>query len=155
MIKATLKEYKHGDLKGVFVVIAATDDTKTNERIAQEAMERGTLINVVDAPKLSNFIVPSYVRRGDMTIAISTSGKSPALARKIRTELEKKFSEEYAALALLLNEVRSELKQRMIQVPSEAWQQALDLDSLLELLRSGQRDEAKRRLLNSLERQSP
>ncbi len=153
-VKATLKEYKHGDLKGVFVVIAATDELKVNERIAQEAMERGILINVVDAPKLSNFIVPSYMRRGDMTIAISTSGKSPALARKIRTELEKKFSEEYAALALLLSEVRSELKQRMIKVSSEAWQQALDLDMLLELLRSGQRDEAKRRLLDILEGQS-
>ena len=69
-------------------------------------------------------------------------------------ELEKRFSEEYAALALLLNEVRAELKQRMISVSGDAWQQALDLDMLLDLLRSGQRDEAKRKLLTVLERQS-
>ena len=151
-VKAILREYESGDLKGAFVVVAATDDSKTNEQAAEEAMERGILINVVDVPKLSNFIVPSYLRRGDVAIAVSTGGKSPALARKIRSVLENSFGDEYAALALLLDEVRSELKEREASVPGEVWQQALDLEILLEHLRRGQRDEAKKRLLGILGR---
>ncbi|MDY6912202.1 MAG: bifunctional precorrin-2 dehydrogenase/sirohydrochlorin ferrochelatase [Chloroflexota bacterium] len=150
-VKTRHREYQHGDLEGASAVIAATNDSDVNEKIANEATERGILINVVDVPRLSSFIVPSYLRRGDLTIAVSTGGKSPALARKIRSELEKSFREEYAILVSLIEEVRSELMDRGIRVSPKCWQQALDLQTLLELLRSGQRSQAKKQLLNSLE----
>ena len=150
MVKAVLREYEPGDLQGAFVVVAATDDSQINEQVAREAMQQGILINVADIPELSNFIVPSYLRRGDVTVAVSTGGKSPALARKIRLELERGFGEEYALLATLIDEVRSELKQQKITILGDVWQQALDLDILLELLRSGQRGEAKKRLWDTL-----
>jgi len=151
MVKAVLREYEPGDLQGAFVVVAATDDSQINEQVAREAMQQGILINVADIPELSNFIVPSYLRRGDVTVAVSTGGKSPALARKIRLELERGFGEEYALLATLIDEVRSELKHQKITILGDVWQQALDLDILLELLRSGQRDEAKKRLSDTLQ----
>jgi siroheme synthase-like protein len=151
-VLSTLREYKPGDLHGAFVVVAATDNSKINNQVAEEALKLGILINVVDIPELSSFIVPSCLRRGDVTIAISTGGKSPALARRLRIELEKSFGDEYASLALLVSQVRSELKQGDITIPAEVWQQALDLDVLLELLRLGQWDEAKQRLLSTLRR---
>jgi len=149
-VKATLREYKPGDLDGSFVVVAATDDSNINKIISDEANEKGILINVVDVPRLSNFIVPSYLRRGDVTIAISTGGKSPALARKIRLELENSFGEEYAALAVLIDEVRSELRKRGTVLSSERWQRALDIDKLLELLKLGRREEARSKLMETL-----
>ena len=149
-VKTIRREYESGDLEGAFVVVAATNDNRTNERVAGEAQERGILINVVDVPKLSNFIVPSYLRRGDLTVAVSTNGKSPALARKIRTELEKNFGREYAMLTSLVEEVRSELKDRGVVVSGEAWQRALELDTLLDLLGRGRREEARKCLLDNL-----
>ena len=151
-VLSTLREYKPGDLHGAFVVVAATDNSKINNQVAEEALKLGILINVVDIPELSSFIVPSCLHRGDVTIAVSTGGKSPALARRLRTELEKSFGEEYASLAILVSQVRSELKQGGVTIPAEVWQQALDLDVLLELLRLGQWDEAKQRLLSILRR---
>ena len=116
VIKAERRNYRSGDLEGKFIVIAATDNRETNEQIAAEANQKGILINVVDTPDLCNFIIPSYVRRGDVTLAISTNGKSPALARKIRTKLEKQFGEEYAQLVEIMGEVRSELMKQGIEV---------------------------------------
>jgi precorrin-2 dehydrogenase/sirohydrochlorin ferrochelatase len=115
-------------------------------------MKRGVLVNVVDTPELCSFIIPSCLRRGAVTVAVSTGGKSPALARKIRTELEPSFGHEYGPLASMVEEVRSELRQKGITIPGEAWQRALDLEPLLDMLRRGQRDEAKRRLQDSLGR---
>lgn len=149
-IQALQRSYKAEDLKGSLIAIAATDNAKTNESVAAEARQRGVLVNVVDDPQHSNFIVPSYFRRGDVTIAVSTSGRSPALARKIRSQLEKDFGTEYGQLALLVGEVRSELKRRVVTVDSDAWQEVLDLDVLIELLRDGRTQEAKDIMLNNL-----
>ncbi len=145
------REYETGDLEEVFLVVAATDDMAINTRVAEEATRKGKLINVVDVPRLSNFIVPSYLRRGDLTVAVSTNGKSPALARKIRTEMERHIGDEYAMLTSLIDEVRCQLKGRDIAPSTGRWQQALDLEALLGLLRSGQHAEAKERLLSLLE----
>ena len=149
-VKAVLRPYRRGDLQGAALVIAAADDSVINRSVSEEAAESGVLVNVVDVPGLSSFIVPSSLRRGDVTIAVSTNGKSPALARRIRAELEESFGEECSLLASLAAEVRSELKQEGVTVPADVWQEALDLDTLLELLRSGRRDEAKQRLSESL-----
>jgi siroheme synthase-like protein len=149
-VKAVLRPYRRGDIKGAALVIAAADDGEVNKSVSQEAAESGIPVNVVDVPNLSSFIVPSSLRRGDLTIAVSTNGKSPALARRIRAEMEESMGEEYSLLASLAEEVRSELKREGVAVPAEAWQQALDLDALLGLLRSGRRDEARQRLSESL-----
>jgi len=147
------KEYEPADLKDAFIAIAATADSLTNQKVASEARRRSILVNVVDSPEQSDFIVPSYLSRGSMTIAVSTAGASPALARKVRTRLEQNLEEEYASLTDLVGEVRSELRQRGVTISGDAWQKALDLDLLVELLRNGQREKAKATLLDSLGKQ--
>ncbi len=149
-VTALLKEYEPGDIKDSFLVIAATPDTNTNKKIADEAKRKRILVSVVDNIKHSDFIGPSYFRKGDLTIAISTGGSTPALARKIRARLEDDLTEEYAYLVDLIKEVRSELRKGKIIVSSDYWQKALDLDLLLELLRTGKRDKAKATLLANL-----
>jgi siroheme synthase-like protein len=145
------REYEPEDTKDVFMTIAATDVTETNLKIAEEARNQRTLVNISDSPEQSDFIVPSFFRRGDLILAVSTSGRSPALARKIRSKLEKNFGEEYGLLLSLIKEVRSELKQRGRVVSANAWQEALDLDLLIGLLRAGQKEEVKAILLKKLE----
>jgi siroheme synthase-like protein len=94
------------DLEGVFMVIAATDDTDTNVAIFADAERRAMLVNVVDVPPLCNFILPAIVRSTPLAIAISTAGASPALAKRMKREIEAQFGEPYARLAVMLNEVR-------------------------------------------------
>jgi len=149
-IRTFHRDYKPEDLQGAFIAIVATDDAKMNANMAAEAKQHGVLVNVVDNPEHSDFIVPSYFRRGDIITAVSTSGRSPALARKIRCELEKGFKAEYAQLAILADEIRSELKQDGITASSDAWQEALGLDSLIELLKHGKNREAKEIMLTKL-----
>jgi len=147
------RNFEPADLKDARIVIAATAEAETNRRVAMEAKRRGILVNVVDDPEHSDFIVPSCIHRGDLTIAISTAGKSPALARKIRTRLESDFGKEYLSLVKLIGEVRSELKRRRVKVNATIWQDALDLDQLIEMVRAGQIEKAKTTLLNNLEKQ--
>ncbi len=94
------------DLNGVYLVICATNDRKINSRLSSHCLKKGVLINVVDSPKECNFIVPSIVRRGALTIAISTDGISPALSKKIRRELEQRFGPEYAKLLRMMKKIR-------------------------------------------------
>jgi len=149
-IQVIRRSYKSGDLKGAFIVIAATDTKETNRKVAKEAGRVGALVNVVDDPEPSDFIVPSLLRRGDLTIAISTGGMSPALARKVRTSLEESFGEEYALLVSLVEEVRSTLKREGTRIDAERWQDALDLDLLTHLVRTGQKQKAKAVLTKKL-----
>jgi precorrin-2 dehydrogenase/sirohydrochlorin ferrochelatase len=99
--KVTLKDLHHA-----YLVISATADRKLNSTVASFCRSRGILINVVDFPKECNFILPSIVRRGDLTITISTDGISPALARKIRQDMELRFGAEYAALLRIMKQIR-------------------------------------------------
>ena len=94
------------DLEGVFMVIACTDSTDTNIRIYDDAERRAMLVNIVDVPPLCNFILPAIVRTGPLAIAISTAGASPALAKRMKSEVSELFGEEYATLAVMLNETR-------------------------------------------------
>ncbi len=150
-IRTLRRQYQAGDLQGVFIAIAATDNKNINLKVAEEARSGAVLVNVVDDAKNSDFIVPSYLRRGDIAVAVSTSGRSPALARKIRTRLENNFADEYATLALLVDEVRTEMKRQRRKIEADTWQEALDLDLLIELLKSGDNEKAKAALLNNLE----
>ena len=100
------RAYESGDLEGTFMVIASTDDTDVNIRVFDDAEGRAMLVNIVDVPPLCNFILPAIVRTGPLAIAISTAGASPALAKRMKREVAELFGEEYARLAVMLNEVR-------------------------------------------------
>jgi precorrin-2 dehydrogenase/sirohydrochlorin ferrochelatase len=106
------RPYRAGDLEGAFLVIAATDDPDLNRSIWKEANRCRCLINVVDDPHHSNFILPAVVRRGDFTLAVSTGGGSPALSRRVREQLEVQYGPEYGELARLLEELRPVLLSR-------------------------------------------
>jgi siroheme synthase-like protein len=95
-----------GDLEGAFLTIAATNDTDVNIAVFEDAERRTMLVNVVDVPPLCNFILPAILRTGPLAIAISTAGASPALAKRMKREIEGRFGEPYARLAVLLNEAR-------------------------------------------------
>ena len=94
------------DLEGAFLAIAATNDTDVNIAVFEDAERRAMLVNIVDVPPLCNFILPAIVRTGPLAIAISTAGASPALAKRMKREIEGQFGEPYARLAVMLNEVR-------------------------------------------------
>jgi len=94
------------DLDGAFMVIACTDDTDTNIRVYDDAERRAMLVNIVDVPPLCNFILPAIVRMGPLAVAISTAGASPALAKRMKREVGELFGEEYATLAIMLNDAR-------------------------------------------------
>ena len=94
------------DLEGVFMVIAATNDSEVNIEVFDHAEKRAMLVNVVDVPPLCNFILPAILRTGPLAIAISTAGASPALAKRMKREIGELFGEEYATLAVMLNDVR-------------------------------------------------
>lgn len=100
------RKFAFKDLSGAYLVIAATADRETNSTISSYCLEKGILINVVDSPKESSFILPSVVRRGDLTISISTGGISPALARKIRMDLERRFGTGYAEFLRVMKVIR-------------------------------------------------
>ncbi len=98
--------FREEQVSGRFMVVAATDDRDLNEQVSLAAQARGILVNAADQPAACNFILPSVVRRGALQIAISTSGKSPALARALRIRLEGEFGPEYGLLVELMGRVR-------------------------------------------------
>jgi precorrin-2 dehydrogenase/sirohydrochlorin ferrochelatase len=100
------RAYEPGDIEGTFMVIACTDDTEINIRVFDDAERRAMLVNIVDVPPLCNFILPAIVRTGPLAIAISTAGASPALAKRMKREVSELFGEEYARLAIMLNDAR-------------------------------------------------
>ncbi len=144
------RDYDKEDLEGAVLVFACTDLKKVNRKVAEDSKAREVLVNVVDDPGPSDFITPSFFRRGDLTIAVSTGGVSPALARKIRTNLEKSFGEEYRSLLSIVERARSSMKKSGVRLGGEAWQKALDLGSLISLLQTGQKEKAKALLLRKL-----
>jgi precorrin-2 dehydrogenase/sirohydrochlorin ferrochelatase len=99
-------------LDGMILVVGATDDQKVNQEVSAAAQTRNLLVNIVDAPELCTFIVPAQMRRGPLTIAVSTGGASPALARQVREELEQRYGPEYGRYLRLLQEVRNQVLAR-------------------------------------------
>ncbi len=148
------RPYQAGDLRDAWLAIAATDDASVNRAIAREAEERHVLLNVIDVPSLCGFIAPSIVQRGDLTIAISTAGKSPAMARRVRREVERLFPPEYGELLDIVAEIREALFTEGCRPPADRWQDAIS-DEVLAMVRAGERDQAKARLLETLRHRSP
>jgi precorrin-2 dehydrogenase/sirohydrochlorin ferrochelatase len=101
--------FQPGDLAGIFIVVAATSSTELHKQIFQEARRRGVLCNIVDVPELCDFYYPAVVQRGALQLAVSTSGQSPALAQRLRIELEEQFGPEYEAWLEYLGEARDKL----------------------------------------------
>lgn len=149
-IEAVQRDFQADDLAGGFLVVAATDQSGINRNVALEAERRNLLCNVVDDATLSNFILPSVLHQGNLVVTVSTSGLSPALARKLRRRLEGLLGPEYAVLLDLVAEVRSEMKRRGTRVDAEAWQEALD-DELMALVNQGMIDQARERMFKMLD----
>ncbi|MBI2081631.1 MAG: bifunctional precorrin-2 dehydrogenase/sirohydrochlorin ferrochelatase [candidate division NC10 bacterium] len=141
------------DLEGAFLAFAATDDAAVNAAVAAAADAAHVPVNVADDPARSTFLVPSTLQRGEVIVAVSTGGASPALARRLRTDLEEKVGEEYAALARLLGEARREVLRR---IPDPRRRQDLFTrlpEDLHRALRDGG-EGAARRLLTTLLREA-
>jgi siroheme synthase-like protein len=121
------RSYDERDLDAGFeFVMIATDDGTINAKVAAAARRRGIWVNAADDPKHCDFILPAVVRKGKITLAASTSGASPALARRLREELDAYLTPDMPALADLLAEVRQEVRARGIKIASDAWQEAID-----------------------------
>ena len=129
--------------------MVATDDGAVNAAVAAEGKRRGVWVNAADDTENCDFILPAVIRKGNITLAASTSGTSPALARRLREELEAYLTEDMPALAELLAEVRSDLRSRGIKPGVEVWQDAID-EQLRVLLAQRKYRQAKVRLLESL-----
>ena len=141
------RSYQREDLGGAFLVIAATDDRTTNERVFRQARERKVLVNVVDDPVHSSFIVPSIVEKKDLIVAISTSGRSPAMARVLRQKLEKEIGPEYNLLLKFLEILRKKiLRLGWGQKENQKIFRALVKEDLLSLIKEKKFPELNRRL---------
>ena len=144
-----VRDYEPGDIEGYVLAFVATDDRSVNATVAAEGKERRVWVNAVDDPPYCDFIMPGIAQQGDLIVAISTSGRSPAMARKMREELEEFLTQDYALMLDLAAEVRAELREKDVLVDAEIWNKALD-GGLKQLLAGGKRAEARERLMRSL-----
>jgi precorrin-2 dehydrogenase / sirohydrochlorin ferrochelatase len=143
------RAYAPQDLNDIYMVIAATDDRAVNARIAAEARAAGVLVNAVDDPPNCDFFAVAVVRRGDLQVAISTNGRSPAFARWMRETLDESIPAEYGDLLSVLGEVRDQIRLAGPVPPYERWQSAIS-DSVLDALRRGDRTAARDELCDAL-----
>ncbi|MDP6052634.1 MAG: bifunctional precorrin-2 dehydrogenase/sirohydrochlorin ferrochelatase, partial [Candidatus Latescibacteria bacterium] len=146
-IKHAARLYQAGDLAGSVLAISATDDSAVNRLVWEEGRRSGVLVNVVDDVPLCDFIAPSVIRQGDLTVAISTSGKAPALAVRIRESLEEKFGREYARFLELAGAIRQSLAEKNpdFNARRTLWYRLVDSD-VLDLLRAGDEDAAYQKI---------
>jgi siroheme synthase-like protein len=138
------RAYQPGDLTGAFLVICATDQTEINHQVWQEASANRQLVNVVDDTPRCNFIAPSILRKGDLTIAISTSGKAPALAVRLKERFQREIGPEYERFLELAGELREPLAKHIpdFETRKALWYELVDSD-ILEVLARGDEDSAK------------
>jgi siroheme synthase-like protein len=136
--------YQAGDLIGAFMVICATDQAEINQQVWQEATANRQLVNVVDDTPRCNFIAPSILRKGDLTIAISTSGKAPALAVRLKEWLQRELGPEYERFLELAGELREPLARHVpdFETRKSLWYELVD-SGILDVLARG--DEASAR----------
>ncbi|HEV8564226.1 MAG TPA: bifunctional precorrin-2 dehydrogenase/sirohydrochlorin ferrochelatase [Actinomycetota bacterium] len=146
------RRWQPDDLDGAFVVVASSEVGDDRASIALESRRRGALVNMMDDVRNCDWAAPSVVRRGDLVLAISTGGRSPALARRLRQELSERFGPEWVGVVQVLGAVREETLARIPSLPerSKRWVRALDLDEAAALVREGRRDELEDRLRSRL-----
>lgn len=143
------REYAAGDVAGFTLVMVATDDRSVNARVAAEARERSVWVNCADDPERCDFILPSVLRRGPLTVAVSTGGASPSVAHMVREELEAVLPPDYGPLTEMVADVRRGLRERGIAPDAERWRAALD-GELRRLVAEGRPVEARERLRERL-----
>ena len=145
------EELKDEFFDDAFIIIAATDDKDLNHKVSERARDRGLLVNAVDQPADCNFIVPSIVKKGDLLIAISTSGKSPALSKKIRKRLEVQFGNEYETFLNLMGRLRKEILAMGLaqEENSRIFHEVVD-GGIMEALARGDREEVESTLAKIL-----
>lgn len=146
-------EYQTEDLAGIFLAIGATSNKKVNRKLAGDCRKHNLLVNVVDDPEYSSFYVPAVTRQGSFQIAVSTDGKSPLLARKIKEELEQRYGPEYGKLTDLLGEIR----ERVLGEVADSHRRQSILaglvdDEVLRMIREGQWEQVKERVTNNVYR---
>ena len=141
LIRLKERSFQPTDLDDRFLVIGATDRQELNFNIHAEAERRGLLCNIADRPEVCNFILPSIVNRGDLIIAISTSGKSPAFAKRLRKHLEKEFGNEYAEFLNLMGAIRKKLlsQDHEPEAHKHLFEQLIERD-LVQMIRNGDTD---------------
>jgi len=135
-------EYDSKGIDGAVLVIGATDDEKTNAAVSQDATARGIPVNIVDDPQKCDFILPSIVERGDLTIAIGTGGNSPALARHLRQDLESRYGAEYEIFLNILGRLRSQMTKN--SGAGRSWFDSLLSSGILELIRKKDWEKVKK-----------
>jgi precorrin-2 dehydrogenase/sirohydrochlorin ferrochelatase len=143
LVTLRAKKYEPGDLEGAFVVVAATTDQPLIEAIWQETQQRGQPVNIVDVPRYCTFILPSVLRRGKLTIAVSTEGASPSLAKRIRQQLEEQFPPAYEEYIDLAAQARGYLRRAGISYDTrDAFFHDFMASPVLEALGAGERARA-------------
>lgn len=148
-IELDLRKYQDGDLQGAFLAIAATNDRMVNQEIFEEAEKQGILLNAVDDMPRCSFIAPSIVEKGPVTVAISTGGASPALARKLREKMEVSSALDWADATSVLSKARQVIKDKQIAVDPQRWQCCMT-DELLTMIQAGHENEALDLLMDLL-----
>ena len=153
-IKWIKRRYRSGDLAGAWVVIVAeTSDAAINEAISTEAAERNILLNVMDVTHLCTFIAPALIQREDVTVAVSTAGTSPALARRLRERIsDHDYCRclQWADMGPMLAEVRKNVRSRELPVTPDDWARSIT-DEMLRAFQNGDLDAAREMLVNALE----
>jgi precorrin-2 dehydrogenase/sirohydrochlorin ferrochelatase len=149
-VRAERRQFDPADLDGALLAFAATDRRDVNRAVAEAAQARGVLVNVVDDPSDSDFSNPGLVRRRDITLAVSTGGRSPAFARFLREQLQDWLTDARCSLLELVAEVRRDLHSAGKPVDSESWRRALDDQQVNQAIAAGDREGARRRILKSL-----
>ena len=144
------RPYTAGDLAGAALALAASGDRAVSAAVLEEGRARGVWVNAADDPERCDFFLPAVLRRGALTVAVSTGGASPALTRAVRDELERFFPPDLAGLVEVVAAVRRDLRARAAPVSAEAWSGAL-ADELGRLWPADRRAEARARLLERLE----
>jgi precorrin-2 dehydrogenase len=146
------RAWRADDLDGAFVCVAASRDAGERAAIASEARARRVLVNVMDDVDACDWAAPALVRRGELVLAISTGGASPALARRLRERLGEAFGEEWAEVLALLRSVREETLPFVpdLSIRARRWAEALDLDEAAALVRAGRADELAARLTSRI-----
>jgi siroheme synthase-like protein len=146
------KRYEETDLDGANIVIASTDDTATNERIAADCRRRRIPVNVVDVTPLCEFIVPAIIDKGSVTLAVSTGGKSPALARTLKEDLQRMVGPEYAEVNDALGTLRDAAKRTLpTDVDRKRFFDGIIARGILDMLRQGRRREAYQAIAEACE----
>jgi precorrin-2 dehydrogenase/sirohydrochlorin ferrochelatase len=148
-IRHVAREYQASDRAGYDLVFVATDNSEINAAVFSEARSLRIWVNSADDPDHCDFILPAVIRRGDLTVAVSTGGASPAVTRAIREELDEYFTADYARFIQIAGEVRRELREKSVSPPASAWNRALQGD-FRRLIKEGRPVQAKELLLETL-----